>query len=151
MSALILGLGTLGAAVDLGKRIARQTLQIAAPKCQVADWPSYTFCSRRWATKSQPAFFNRGKQPSFNFTSTKGFLFASRQNLWRQTWDTADIGRKTQVASDGLTKSALIIPQTFRVEMALLCVGYRCWSGGLSAIDLSIGRGPSDRWYGWES
>src|SRR6267378_2537170 len=82
--------------------------------------------------------------------ATKGFLFASRQNLWRPTWDTADIGRKTQVASDGLTKSALIIPQTFRVEMALLCVGYGCWSGGLSAIDHSIGRGPSDRSYGWE-
>ena len=64
--------------------------------------------------------------------------------------DTADIGRKTQVASDGLTKSALIIAYGFRVEMALLFVGYRCWSGGLSAIDLSIGRGPSDRWYGWE-
>ena len=55
--------------VDIGKRIARRPLQIAAPKCPVADWPSDTFCSRRWATKSQPAFFNRGKQPSFNFTS----------------------------------------------------------------------------------
>ncbi len=37
MSALILGLSTLGAAVDLGKRIASQPLQIAAPKCPVAD------------------------------------------------------------------------------------------------------------------
>ena len=150
MKALILGLSTLGAAVDIGKRIARQPLQIAAPKCPVADWPSDTFCFRRWATISQPAFFNRGRV-SISL-ATKGFLFArSRQNLWRQSWDTADIGRKTQVASDGLTKSALIIAYAFRVEMALLCVGYRCWSGRLSAIDLSIGRSPSDRWYGWES
>src|SRR5882757_9069211 len=111
MSDLILGLSTLGTAVDLGKRIARQPLQIAAPKCPVACWPSDTFCCRRWATNPSRLSSNRGKQPSFNFTSTKGFLFASRQHLWRQTWDTADMGRKTQMASDGLTKSALISPK----------------------------------------
>src|SRR5882672_7738220 len=100
MKALILGLSTLGAAVDISKRIARQPLQIAAPKCPVANWPSDTFSSS-----------TAGSSRVSISLATKGFLFASRQNRWRQTWDTADIGRKTQVASDGLTKSALISPK----------------------------------------
>src|SRR6267142_5839640 len=107
MKALILGLSTLGAAVDISKRIARQPLQIAAPKCPVANWPSDTFSSS-----------TAGSSRVSISLATKGFLFASRQNRWRQTWDTADIGRKTQVASDGLTKSALIIPYGQKIETA---------------------------------
>src|SRR5712664_4155354 len=129
MSALILGLSTLvltSVSALLGGpcRLRRRSVQLL-----IGLQTHFAFADGRPSPSRLSS--NRGKQPSFNFTSTKGFLFASRQNLWRQTWDTADIGRKTQVASDGLTKSALIIAYTFRVEMALLCVGYRCWSGRL--------------------
>jgi hypothetical protein len=150
MSALILGLSTLvltSVSALLGGpcRLRRRSVRLL-----IGLQTHFAFADRR-PNPSRLSSTAGSSRVSISL-ATKGFLFArSRQKSVATIMDTADIGRKTQVASDGLTKSALIIAYAFRVEMALLCVGYRCWSGRLSAIDLSIGRGPSDRWYGWES